>query len=155
MSRTENGAKKAGKALTAFVILILIAILAVSKFIGGQNTAAEKYCAAVASANFKEYVKTVPSDDVYASGSESDFKAACKNGLRGLPEFSELEEMDNLSANVKITEHRMNGSLTEWLCTADIDFFCSGSSVSFDDISIAMSFSGGKWKIMNIEPNIF
>ena len=155
MSKTESGAKKAGKALTAFVILILIAVLAVTKFIGGQNTAAEKYCAVIASANFKEYVKTVPSDDVYAGGSESDFKAACQSGLRGLPEFSELEQTDNLSANVRITEHKMNGSLTEWICTADIDFYCSGSSVSYDGVSIAMSFSGGKWIIISTEPNVF
>lgn len=155
MSKTESGAKKAGKALTAFVILILIAVLAVSKFIGGQDTAALKYCSAVASANFKEYVKTVPPDDFYASGSESDFKAACKKGLRDLPEFSELEDTDNLSANVRITEHKMNGRLTEWVCTADIDFFCSGSSVSYEGVSVAMRFSGGKWVILSTEPNVF
>ncbi|MGN0639099.1 MAG: hypothetical protein ACI4J0_12075 [Huintestinicola sp.] len=155
MSKTESGAKKAGKALTAFVILILIAVLAVSKFIGGQDTAALKYCSAVASANFKEYAKTVSPGDIYASGSESDFKAACTSGLRGLPEFSELEETDNLSANVKITEHKMNGSLTEWICTADIDFFCSGSSVSYNGVTIAMRFSGGKWLIQDAEPNLF
>ena len=154
MSKTQSGAKIAGKALTAFVILILIAVFSVSKFISSQDTAALKYCSAVASANFKEYVKTVSPGDIYASGSESDFKAACTSGLRGLPEFSELEENDILSANVKITEHKMNGSLTEWICTADIDFFCSGSSVSFDDVSIAMSFSGGKWIINSTEPDV-
>lgn len=154
MSKTNSGAKKAGKVLTVFVILILIAVLAVSKFIGGQDTAALKYCSAVASANFKEYVKTVPPEDAYASGSESDFKAACKSGLRDLPEFSELEETDNLSANVRITEHKMNGSLTDWICTADIDFFCSGSSVSYDGVSIAMRFSGGKWLILSTEPDV-
>ncbi|MGN1101105.1 MAG: hypothetical protein ACI4RG_02870 [Huintestinicola sp.] len=154
MSKTQSGAKIAGKALTAFVILILIAVFAVSEFIGGQDTAALKYCSAVASANFKEYVKTVSPGDIYASGSESDFKAACTSGLRGLPEFSKLEENDILSANVKITEHKMNGSLTEWICTADIDFFCSGNSVSFDGVSITMSFSGGKWIIKSTEPNV-
>ena len=90
MSKTNNGAKTAGKVLTAFVILILIAVFAASKFIGGQDTAALKYCSAVASANFKEYLKTVSPDDVYAGGSESEFEAACKSGIRGLPEFSEL-----------------------------------------------------------------
>lgn len=155
MSRTESGTKKAGKALTAFVILILVAVLAASCYIGGQDTAAKKYCAAIASGNFKEYVKTVPSDNVYAAGSESDFKAACMSGLRGIPEFSELETTDNLSANVRITEHRMNGSLTEWVCTADIDFYGGGSSVSYNGVSIAMSFSGGKWIILSTEPNVF
>lgn len=155
MSKTNSGAKKAGKALTVFVILILIAVLAVSKFIGGQDTAALKYCSAVASANFKEYVKTVPSDDTFAGGSESEFKAACQSGLRGLSEFSELEETDNLSANVRITEHKMNGSFTDWICTADIDFFCSGKSISYDGVSVAMRFSGGKWVILSTEPRLF
>lgn len=155
MNKTNSGAKKAGKVLTALVILILIAVFAISKFIGGQNTAALKYCSAVASANFKEYLKTVSPDDVYAGGSESEFETACKNGLRGLPEFSELSETDNLSANVKITEHKMNGSLTEWICTADIDFYSGGKSVSYEGVSIEMSFSGGKWIVCDTEPDVF
>ena len=68
MSKTESGAKKAGKFLTALVILILIAVFAASGFIGGQDTAAEKYCAAVASANFKDYSKIVASNDIYVNG---------------------------------------------------------------------------------------
>lgn len=155
MSKTNSGAKRAGKVLTVFIILILIAVFAVSKFIGGQDTAALKYCSAVASANFKEYIKTVSPDDKYAGGSESDFKAACKSGLRDLPEFSELEETDTLSANVKITEHKMNGSPAEWICTADIDFYSSGNSVSYEGVAIAMRFSGGKWIILSTEPNVF
>lgn len=155
MSKTNSGAKKAGKVLTVFVILILIAVFAVSKFIGSQDTAALKYCSAVASANFKEYLKTVPPEDVYAGGSEGEFKAACQSGLRGLPEFSELEETDNLSANVKVTRHKMNGTLTDWICTADIDFFCSGKSVSYNGVAIEMRFSGGKWVILSTEPELF
>lgn len=155
MSKTESGAKKAGKVLTAFVILILIAVFAASGFIGGQDTAAEKYCAAVATANFKDYVKIVSADDPYAGSSEDEFKAACKNGLRNREEFAELDEIDNISSKVKITERRMNGSYTDWICKADIDFFSSGHSNSFKGVSVEMTFSGGKWIISDIEPDVF
>ena len=155
MSKTDSGAKKAGKALTAVVILILIAVFAASRFIGGQTTAMEKYCAALASGSFSQYVKTVPPEDGFASGSESDFKAACEKGIRGLPEFSELDITDTISSKVKITSHKMNGSLTQWVCTVDIDFFGGGSSISYDSVSVTMSFAGGKWIIISTEPNVF
>lgn len=155
MSKTESGAKKAGKFLTALVILILIAVFAASGFIGGQDTAAEKYCAAVASANFKDYSKIVASNYIYAGGSEDAFKAACKSGLRNREEFAELTETDNISSKVKITEHKMNGNPTSWICKADIDFFSSGHSISFKNVSIEMTFTGGKWIIVNTEPNVF
>ena len=155
MSRTESGAKKAGKALTAIVILILIAVYAASCFIDGHTTALEKYCAAVTSGSFSQYVKTVPPDDRYAVGSESDFKAACESGIRSLPEFSELETTDNISSKVEITSHKMNGSLTEWVCTADIDFFGGGKSISYDNVTVKMSFTGGKWIILSTEPSVF
>ena len=155
MSKTESGAKKAGKALTAVVILILIAVFAASRFIGGQTTALEKYCAAVTSGSFSQYVKTVSPDNRYAAGSESDFKAACESGIRGLPQFSELETTDNISSKVKVTEHKMNSSLTEWVCTADIDFFGGGCSISYENVSVTMIFSGGKWIIISTEPSVF
>ena len=149
MSKTESGAKKAGKALTAVVILILIAVFAASRFIGGQTTALEKYCAAVTSGSFSQYVKTVSPDDRYAAGSESDFKAACESGIRGLPQFSELETTDNISSKVKVNEHKMNGSLTEWVCIG------GGSSISYENVSVTMNFSGGKWIIISTEPSVF
>jgi len=155
MSKTVSGAKKIGKLMTAVVILLLIAVFSVSKFIGGQNTAAEKYCAAIATGNYKEFVKTVPSDNEYTAKGEDYFKESCSKGIRQLPQFSELTATDNISAKVKITEHRMNGSLTEWICLADIDFFSSGKSVSYNDVRLTMKFSGGKWIITKTEPSIF
>ncbi|MCI7768654.1 MAG: hypothetical protein MSJ26_11850 [Oscillospiraceae bacterium] len=155
MSKTDSGAKKAGKALTAVVILILLNVFAASWFIGGQTTVLEKYCAAVTSGSFSQYVKTVPPDDRYAGGSESDFIAACESGIKGLPEFSELDSTDTISSKVKITSHKMNGSFSQWVCTADIDFFGGGSSISYDNVSVTMSFTGGKWIIISTEPNVF
>jgi hypothetical protein len=49
----------------------------------------------------------------------------------------------------------MNGSAKNWICTADIDFFSGGNSISFKDVSIKMTFTGRKWIIMSIEPNVF
>ena len=49
----------------------------------------------------------------------------------------------------------MNDSYADWICKADIDFFSSGHSISFKGVSVEMTFSGGKWIISDIEPDVF
>lgn len=146
MSKNPSGTKTAGKIFAAFSIVLLTAVLAASWFIGGQKRAAQKYFGAVASGSLSDMSKAAAPE--YMSGiSKDDFKAYCRAAFSSMPEFSELTETDIIGSKVKISECRMNGGLGSWICTADVDYYSSGMSVSYESISFPVNFSGGKWTV--------
>lgn len=146
MSKNSSASKKAGKIFAAFTVVILAAALAAAWFIGGQKRAAEKYFAAVASGNFKDMDKVIT--PLYLDGFDSDsFKAESRSAFEAMPQFSELESTDMITSRVRISESRMTDSFDRWLCTADVDFFSHGKSVTYKDLSFSVNFSGGKWTV--------
>lgn len=144
MSKNPSGTKTAGKIFAAFSVVLLIAVLAASWFIGGQKRAAEKYFGAIASGSLSDFNKAA---DHVSDISKDDFKAYCRAEFVSMPEFSELSETDIIGSKVNISECRMNGSINSWICTADVDYYSSGMSVSYENISFPVNFSGGKWTV--------
>ena len=146
MNKTTASHKTAGKIFAAFTILILLAVLALSWYIGGQKRAAEKYFASIASGNYKDMSKVIT--PAYLDGFDTDsFREECRSGFEKMPVFSDLDTGNIISSRVKITESRMNGDPGSWICTADVDFYSDGKVISFDDLGLYLDFSGGKWLI--------
>lgn len=155
MNINSSASKALGKLLAVISGIILLAVIIAAWFIGGQTRAVNKCFAAMASGNYKEYIALLPSGhQEYHQHEAADYSDQCKSFFRGLPEFEALSETDVISSKIKINEHRMNGSWTEWTCTADVDFYCSGSSVSYKDVKVDLSFSSGRWYIAGTDfPN--
>ncbi len=145
MIKNSSSTKIMGKLFAALTLLLLAAVTAMSWYIGGQNRAIEKYCAAVASGSYKDLAKTAVTDELESMDITSEkFKAASRSYFKELPEFSELGETDIISSKVEINEHIMDSSVTQWICMADIDFYCNGMSISYP-AKFKLSFSNGKW----------
>ena len=145
MSKNSSGTKIMGKLFAVLTLILLAAAAAMSWYISGQNRAVEKYCAAVASGSYKDFEKTAVTAELDALGiSAENFKNASRAYFEGLPEFSELGETDIINSKVRINEHTMETSFSQWICTADIDFYCSGMSVSYP-AKFRLSFANGKW----------
>ena len=146
MNKNSRAAKALGKLLAVISGIILLAVLLAAWFIGGQTRAVNKYFASRASGNYKEYAALLPEGSgENKPGKADEYSAQCKSFFRGLPEFEALSETDVISSKIKVNEHRMNGSWTKWTCTADVDFYCSGSSISYKDVKVDLSFSSGRW----------
>lgn len=151
MSKKSSGTKTAGKIFAVFTGILLITVLFVSWFIGGQTRTAEKFCAALGSGDLKSYERLFDpaAYEEYAGEltlDKSEFRELCLDRFRNYRAFAELESADIVSSNVKITEHKMRGGIDNWECTADVDFYCSGMSIS-ETMVFYMRFQGGKWLI--------
>lgn len=144
MCKNHSGTKTAGKIFAGLCIILLIAVLAAAWFIGGQTRAVQKYFTARASGSYSDYVSLLKSSE-YNKNAAEEYETENRAFFTSLPQFEKLEENDNIGTSVKIKEHRMNGSAGEWICTADIDFYSEGMSVSFRDVNVELLFSGGKW----------
>lgn len=144
MSKGQSGTKTAGKIFAAICIILLIAVLSASWFIGGQTRAVQKYFTARASGSYSDYVSLLIGSD-YDECAADEYKSESRAFFTSLAQFEKLEENDTIGTNVKVKEHRINGAADKWICTADIDFYSNGMSVSFKDVEVSLLFSGGKW----------
>lgn len=148
MSKKSSATKTAGKIFAAVTVILLMIVFASSVYVGGMKRTAEKFCASFASGSYSDYEKVIlPVVDVHYDYTDNNFKENTRTAFEHLPEFSELEETDIISSKMKIRECRMDGSYDQWSCTADVDYFCSGMSVSYKNVKIELSFSQGKWRV--------
>lgn len=142
MNKASKGTKTAGKIFAAITLILLIVVAAASWYIGGQTKAIEKLCTAIASADYKDFSKIYSSEKFVVT--EEDFMTS----VGELCNFPEKGAADVISSDVKINYHRYSDG--KWLCSADIDFYCSGSNIDCDDTVFEMTFSGGRWTVEGI-----
>lgn len=146
---SKNSASKAiGKIVSLIILILLLGVIAVTWFIGGQTKAIEKYCAAFASGDLKSMNKVT---DIYSDQTDDkSFKQQQKDHFRSLPQFEELEDTDVISSDVDVKYHKKAADFTQWECMTKADYFSQGMSIS-QDITFTLKFEGGKWKIISAE----
>ena len=136
---SKNSASKTiGKIVSLIILILLLGVIAVTWFIGGQTKAIEKYCAAFASGDLKSMNKVT---DIYSDQTDH---------FRSLPQFEELEDTDVISSDVDVKYHKKAADFTQWECMTKADYFSQGMSIS-QDITFTLKFEGGKWKIISAE----
>lgn len=153
MKEKSSATKILGKIFAAVCAVLLIAAFAASWYIGGQDKAIEKYCAAVTSGDLKKYTQVMNPDSSASSEESAEFKQKYRDAFTSLPQFSELEDTDIIGSEVKIKEHRYDSQSGNWMCTADIDFFSSGNSITKEDLVFTLDYSGG-WKIISLPDDL-
>lgn len=146
MSKTSRN-KFAGKIFVGLTVIILAMAVAVSAFINGQTKACKKYFSAMASGDLTVLSKALESTESF--GSRDDFSQTRKAYFRSLPEFAELSDTDIVSANVNVKNHIMLDSPDRWKCTAEVDYYSNGSSISETNI-VSLYYKGGKWFISDV-----
>lgn len=102
---SKNSASKTiGKIVSLIILILLLGVIAVTWFIGGQTKAIEKYCAAFASGDLKSMNKVT---DIYSDQTDDkSFKQQQKDHFRSLPQFEELEDTDVISSDVDVKYHK-------------------------------------------------
>lgn len=141
MNEVSKSRKIAGEIFAIITILLLIAIFAVSIFIGGQKKAIEKICTSIAADDYKAF------SNLYISPDEEAFAGMVKKYCDGLMEDS----TDIIGSDVMIDYHKYSSSDNIWSCSADIDFYCSGKNYDFDDVIFELRYNNGKWYIVSIK----
>lgn len=107
---SKNSASKTiGKIVSLIILILLLGVIAVTWFIGGQTKAIEKYCAAFASGDLKSMNKVT---DIYSDQTDDkSFKQQQKDHFRSLPQFEELEDTDVISSDVDVKYHKKSRRL--------------------------------------------
>lgn len=139
--------KFAGKIFVGLTVIILAIAAAVSAFINGQTKACKKYFSAMASGDLTVLSKAMENTEGY--GTKDAFSQTRKAYFRSLPQFAELSDTDIVSANVKVKNHIMLENPDLWKCTAEVDYYSNGSSISETNI-VSLYYKGGKWFISDV-----
>ncbi len=147
MSKQSNTAKTAGKIFAVLCAIILAAVFAVSVYLGGMKRAAEKYIGSFASGSYTDFSKTAFSIKSIISVDEASFKDICRSYFSELEQFSKLEKTDIIASKTEIKAYNAIDPLSMWECTADIDFYCDGMSITFEDVPINAQYADGKWTV--------
>lgn len=142
MNQVSKSGKIAGKIFAALTFLLLAAVFAASIYIGGQKKAVEKLCTAIAADDYKAF------SGLYDSpASEEFFSSIVSTYCSGLAESS----TDIIGTDVEINQHSFSPEENKWICSADIDFYCSGKNSDFDNVIFELALKNGKWYIISIK----